>query len=271
MAPETPQRAAARAAEKMGRGATGAVAGIGFGASLLAQSAFWLAVGPTLGQPVRLTAIAEQMMEIGVRALPIVTILSATIGAMLAIQGIDTLERFGAEAQVVIGIALGVTREFGPVITGILVAGRSGSAIAARVGSMKNSQELDALTVMGIEPVRFLAAPALVATIIMVPSLTIWSDFVAIIAGGLYVSADLGMDLSAYLARAIQALGVDDVLQGLGKSLVFAILIAAIGILNGALVTGGSEGVGRATTQSVVQSITAIVVADMAIAWVLTR
>lgn len=257
--------------ERVGRGTVRGVEEIGLAASLLAESLWWVVVGHRRGQPVRLPSVSAQALEIGVRAVPIVTILAGTIGAMLAIQGIDTLKTFGAESQVVIGIAISVTREFGPVITGILVAGRSGSALAARIGTMKISQEIDALRVIGVNPVRFLAAPALLAMLVMLPALTIWADFIALLGAGLYVSADLGMSLGAYFERVREVLTPDDLLHGLLKSALFAILITLIGVTNGSAVRGGAEGIGRGTTRAVVHSIAAIVIADMLLAFLLTR
>lgn len=260
-----------RAAERVGRGATRGVAEVGFAAALLGESLYWVALGRRQRQPVRLAPVADQAMEIGVLAIPIVTILAATIGVMLAIQGIDTLRDFGAESQVVIGIALSVTREFAPLITGIVVAGRSGSALAARLATMQVNQEVDALQVIGIAPVRFLVAPALLAMLVMVPALTWLADVVAIASGGLYVAGELGMSLSVYVQRTLEVLDVGDVLHGLGKSGIFAVLITVIGAANGSSVEGGAEGVGRVTTRSVVQSISAIVIADMVFAFVLAR
>jgi phospholipid/cholesterol/gamma-HCH transport system permease protein len=260
-----------RFVERIGRRTTGGVEELGFGAALLAEATYWIALGHWRRQPVRMDAVVAQMMEIGVRAVPIVSILSVTIGAMLAIQGIDTLRTFGAESQVVIGIAIGVTREFAPMITGIVVAGRSGSALAARLATMKINEELAALAVMGIMPVRFLAAPALVAMVVMLPALTFWSDVVALFGAGLYVSADLGITLAAFFDQARSVLEVGDLLHGLAKSLLFAVLVTIVGVVNGASVTGGAEGVGRVTTRSVVHSIAAIVITDMVVAFLLTR
>ena len=151
-----------------------------------------------------------EMMDVGVKAIPIVSILAGTIGVMLAIQGIHTLKLFGAESRVTIGIALSVTREFAPLITGILVAGRSGSALAARLGTMNINQEIDALRVMGINPVRFLVSPALLAMLVMVPLLTFWAVLVGLFGAGLYVSLDLGMSMQAYAQRVIEVLSVDE-------------------------------------------------------------
>lgn len=263
--------AIARPLERIGRVVSAAIEEIGVGGALVGESLYWLFVGPRRRQPVRPRAVFQQMMEIGIFAIPIVALMAATIGVMLAIQGIHTLRLFGAESRVTIGIALSMVREFAPLITGILVAGRSGSALAARIGTMKINQEVDALNVMGINPVRFLVVPALFATVIMVPCLTFLSDLVGLFAAGLYVRADLGLTLAAYADEVIDILNVDHLMHGLSKSLIFAVLIAVIGVVNGASVAGGAEGVGRVTTRAVVQSISAIVVTDMIFAFVVTR
>jgi phospholipid/cholesterol/gamma-HCH transport system permease protein len=260
-----------RLLEAAGRGTAHGLASFGFGASLVWESLGWLLLGRRRGQTVRPASVFSEMMEIGVRAVPIVSMLSATIGVMLAIQGIYQLSRFGAEEQVVIGVAFGMTREFAPLITGILVAGRSGSALAARLGTMTISQEVDALRVMGINPVRFLVVPSLVAMLIMLPSLVIWADLVSLWAAGLYISADLGMSMSAYWNETLELLGSGDVLHGLEKSLIFAVLVTTVGIVDGASVKGGAEGVGRVTTAAVVHGITAIVLTDMVFAFATTR
>ncbi|TVR95727.1 MAG: ABC transporter permease [Rhodospirillales bacterium] len=264
-------RPVVRALDHLGRRTAGALAEIGLAASLVAESFYWLLVGRRRRQPVRASALFRQMMEIGIRALPIVAAMAATIGIMLAIQGIHTLRAFGAETQVTLGIALSMTREFAPLITGIMVAGRSGSALAARLGTMRINQEIDALTVMGISPVRFLVAPALFACLIIVPCLTVFNGFVGLAAAGLYVSVELGMSLAVYAEEVLTILSPHDVLHGLGKSVIFALLIAVIGVVNGLMVSGGAEGVGRATTRAVVQSISAIVITDMLFVFVVTR
>ena len=266
-----PRNPVLRATERIGRGTVATLEEIGLGAMMAVESFWWLFIGRARKQPVRMSAIFEQMMTIGIQAIPIIFLLAATIGAMLAIQGIHTLRIFGAESRVSIGIAFSITREFAPLITGILVAGRSGSALAARIGTMKINQEIDALKVMGINPVRFLVVPALVALLIMVPALTLFSNFVGLFAAGLYVNVDLGISLAAYTTDIIKIVSVNDLMHGLGKSVIFAILIAIIGVVNGASVQGGAEGVGKATTKAVVQSISAIIVVDMIFAFVATR
>ena len=173
------------------------------------------------------------MVEIGLAALPIVFILSFAIGVMLAIQGVHTLKQFGAETQVVLGIALSVTREFGPLITGILIAGRTGSALAARVGTMQVNQEIDALRVMGINPVRYLVSPVLLAMLLMVPAVTLFSDLAAMLGGAVYCKLELGLSYIAYWDQATAFITGNDVVQGLIKSVVFATIITLVGISNG--------------------------------------
>lgn len=257
--------------ENLGRRSVAAVEEAGYVLALFAESVFWIFAGPVYKQPVRVPAVFTQMVETGIAAAPIVFILSFAVGVMLAIQGIHTLKTFGAESQVVVGIALSETREFGALITGILVAGRSGSALAARIGTMQVNQEIDALRVMGINPVRYLVSPALLAMLVMVPTLTFFADLAGLLGGAIYCALELGLSYSAYWDRTIEVLEVDDVTQGLIKSTVFATIIALIGVTNGFAVTGGAEGVGRATTRAVVLSISYIVVADMLFTYFLNR
>ncbi len=257
--------------EALGRHAVAAVEEAGYSMTLLAESVFWVFAGPFLKQPVRLPSIFSQMVGVGIAAAPIVFILAFAVGVMLAIQGIATLKTFGAEAQVVVGIALSETREFGALITGILIAGRSGSALAARIGTMQVNQEIDALRVMGINPVRYLVSPALLAMLVMVPVLTFFADLAGLIGGAIYCALELGLSYSAYADRCFEILTVNDVMQGLIKSVIFATIISLIGVTNGFAVIGGAEGVGRATTRSVVLSISYIVVADMMFTYFLNR
>ncbi len=255
----------------LGKKGVAAIAEMGLGAVLFGQSVFWIFVGHRRGQPVRLKAAFDRCMEMGIQALPIVTMMSVTIGIMLAIQGIYALRVFGAEEQVTVGLGLSVVREFGPLITGILVSGRTGSSLAARIGTMRISQEIDALEVMGINPVRFIVAPALIAMFLMVPLLAFWADIVMLAGAGWYVSVDLGISFSAFVQRLSETITVNDIMHGLSKAGLFSILITLVGVINGAGVSGGAEGVGRMTTRSVVLSISAIIVTDMVFAFVTTR
>lgn len=271
MAAEGSSGAALRLAERVGRATVRGLEALGFGTQILLQAAGWLLLGRARGKPVRSATVFAQMMEVGIAAVPIMTLLSFTIGVMLAIQGIDALRPFGAEDQVVLGVALSITREFAPLIGGILMAGRSGSALAARLGTMSIRQELDALEVMGIDPVRFLVVPALLAMIVMLPTLTLLSDVVGLAGAGLYVTGELGMSLGVYLDRTLRILSVDDLVHGLTKSLIFGVLITLVGVVDGISVRGGAEGVGRVTTASVVHGIVAIILTDMIFVFVVTR
>ena len=260
-----------RVLEAIGRRTVDGFDQIGLGCVLLAESAFWIVAGRRRRQPVRLSATVAQMVETGLQALPIATILSATIGLMLAIQGHYTLSLFGAESFAPYGIALSVVREFSPLIIGILVAGRSGSALAARLGTMETNQEIDALRVIGVSPVRYLLAPALLAMLVMVPALTMWANLVALASAGAYTTAQLDTSMAAFAADVMDALSLGDLTHGLAKSALFALLVALIGAVNGTMIRGGADGIGRSTTQAVVQGIAAIVIADMIFAFLATQ
>jgi len=268
--PETGAGALLRV-EQLGRSTARGVESLGYAATLFSDALTWLALGRRRRQPVRAARVAAEMMEMGIGAIPIVSVLSFTIGVMLAMQGIHALAPFGAEHQVTIGVALSVAREFGPLITGIIVAGRSGAALAARLGTMTINEEVSALKVMGIDPVRFLVAPPLVALVVMLPALALWSDLMALLGAGLFITRELDMAFLAYVAQTVEFLSPGDVLHGIGKSALFGALIALVASVNGSGASGGAAGVGRVTTQSVVQAISAIVLADMLFVFLATR
>lgn len=267
----TPLPAVVSALDRLGRATVGGVRTLGFATMLFIDSIAHVLTGWRSGQPVRIAAVIRQMRQIGADALPIVALLAFTVGLMLGIQFIAALSEFGAQSQVVLAVAKSVTREFGALITAILVAGRSGSALAARVGAMTVSQEVDALAVMGIEPVRYLVAPALLAMLVMLPALTIIADAVAIFGAALYCAPALDVTPLAYVGQTLALLSPGDLWQGIAKAFVFALLITLIGVSNGFSVTGGAEGVGRATTRAVVLSISWIIVVDMVFSFFLNR
>lgn len=260
-----------RHTDQLGRATVAGLQALGYAAALFAESIYWVLLGKRRHQPVRLASVFRQMMETGVHAIPIICLLLFTIGVMLAIQGLHTLKAFGAESQLVVGVALAITREFSPLIVGILVAGRSGSALAARIGSMQVSQEIDALRVIGVNPVRYLVAPSLLAMLVMLPALTILGDVAGIFGAAVFSLPELGISLGAYMQQTLDALETGDVLQGVAKSGVFAVLIALTGCATGFSVKGGAEGVGHATTQAVVVSISSLIVADMLFTYFLNR
>ena len=256
--------------ESVGRGAAQFAGAFGFGAHLFFQSLYWLIMGRSKGQRVRAEPLFAQMMVIGVLAIPIVSMLSVAIGVTLSMQGINSLEKFGAQHQVVFMVALSVTREFGPLITGILVAGRSGSALAARISTMVISQEIDALKVMGINPVRYIVVPALIGMMIVLPCLTLWSIGISLVGSAFYVAPQIGTTMTAYFTQINASIDADDLVHGLTKSLIFAVLITIVAVVDGISVKGGAEGVGRVTTSAVVHGITAIVLTDMVFVFMTT-
>ena len=202
------------------------------------------------------------MQRTGVDALPIVALISFLMGLIMAFMSSVQLEQFGANIYVASLVSLAMTRELGPIMTAIIVAGRSGSAFAAEIGTMKITEEVDALFTMGFDPVRFLVVPKLVAAVVMVPILTLFSDLFAM-AGGLLVGV-LMLDLTAnsYIAQTVKTLTLFDVSWGILKSGVFGLLIAGIGCLRGFQVQGGAASVGKATTSAVVSSIFLIILSD---------
>jgi len=202
------------------------------------------------------------MQKTGVDALPIVGLISFLLGLIMAFMSSVQLQQFGANIYVASLVSLSMTRELGPIMTAILVAGRSGSAYAAEIGTMKVSEEVDALYTMGFEPTRFLVIPKIAASLIVVPLLTLFSDLFAI-AGGLVVGVSI-LDLTAgsYISQTLKTLTLFDVFWGVFKSGVFAFLIAWIGCLRGFQVRGGAEAVGQAATSAVVSSIFLVILFD---------
>ncbi len=199
------------------------------------------------------------MQKTGVDALPIVGLISFLLGLIIAFMSSVQLQQFGANIYVASLVSLAMTRELAPIMTAIIVAGRSGSAFAAELGTMKISEEVDALFTMGFDPTRFLVVPKIVASVIVVPLLTLFSDLFAI-AGGLVVGIlTLDLTANAYITQTIRTLTLFDVFLGFFKSGVFALLIAWVGCLRGFQVKGGAESVGRATTSAVVSSIFLII------------
>jgi phospholipid/cholesterol/gamma-HCH transport system permease protein len=210
----------------------------------------------------RVGDIIVYMEKTGVDALPIVALISFLLGLVMAFTSSMQLEQFGANIYVASLVAIAMVSELGPIMTAIIVAGRSGSAFAAEIGTMKISEEIDALFAMGFQPTLFLVVPRIIASMIVVPILTFFSDIFAIL-GGLVVGV-LMMDLTpqSYMNQTIETLTLFEVMWGLMKSIVFAILIAWIGCLRGFQAKGGASAVGNAATSAVVSSIFLIILFD---------
>jgi phospholipid/cholesterol/gamma-HCH transport system permease protein len=204
----------------------------------------------------------EQMALVGVNAVPIVVFISFLVGIVLALNGAAQLRQFGAAIFIANLVGIAMTREMGPLMTAIIVSGRSGSAIAAELGTMKVSEEIDAMETMALSPTRFLVVPKIVALALMMPLLTVLSNAAGILGGYFIGVVTLDLGSSAYVSQTVQALFVSDVLTGLLKSVVFAVIIGVVGAYRGLTVRGGPEAVGRATTSAVVTSIILCIVAN---------
>lgn len=206
--------------------------------------------------------VLEQMDLIGVGSLPIVLLTGFFIGAVMVLQTAAQFERFGQTALTADVVSLALVRELGPSITGLLVAGRNSSGMASELGSMLVTEQVDAMRAMGTDPIRKLVTPRLVATVLMLPLLTAMADFLGLIGGYLVSSLTLRLGAVAFWTRAIDALDFSDLMQGLTKPVVFGFILATVGCYQGLNVKGGTQGVGRATTQAVVASSVFILVAN---------
>jgi phospholipid/cholesterol/gamma-HCH transport system permease protein len=198
----------------------------------------------------------------GLSALPIVGLLSLLLGVVVAYQGAGQLERYGANIFVVDLVGLSMLREFAPLITAIIVAGRSGAAYAAQLGTMVVTEEVDALRVLGISPVELLVLPRVLALLLVLPLLTLFSDVLGVLGGMVMARGRLGVDYHAFFDRLPHAVDVGTLLLGVGKAPVFAAVIALVGCFQGLRTRGGADSVGTQTTRAVVQSIFLVIVAD---------
>jgi phospholipid/cholesterol/gamma-HCH transport system permease protein len=220
-------------------------------------------VFPLIGKRLRWRATVEQMHAIGASALPMTGTISLCTGFILALQGASELRRFGALQLVVDLVAIGFTRELGPLITALAVSGRSASAISAEIGTMVVTEEIDALRVMGLDPVEFTVAPKFLAALIALPCLTVLSTCCGILAGYLFLAFSMDMDLRTYFQAVADSVLVRDIMMSLLKSVVFGATIVQVGCLEGLRVRGGPEAVGRAATMAVVKSTFLVIVADL--------
>jgi phospholipid/cholesterol/gamma-HCH transport system permease protein len=248
---------------KVGALVLGSFAYVGALGLLAGRAAYFTFVAPFHGKPVRFQRAVSQAMETGVRALPILSLITFFIGLILALQAAYELRRFGAMSYVASAVALSMTRELGPLITAIIVIGRSGSAFAAEIGTMKVTEEIDALETMAISPVGFLVAPKFVAMILMVPCLTIWANFMGIMGGALFGVLQVDFTFERYITATLDSLYLRDVVTGLIKSFMFGITITAVGCLEGFNTGGGAEQVGHSTTKAVVVSIFLVILVDL--------
>jgi phospholipid/cholesterol/gamma-HCH transport system permease protein len=217
---------------------------------------------PFVGKRGRWLAAIRQMVAIGVDGLPMVAVMSVCAGFILAMQVGSELKRWGALQYVMDTVAIGFTRELGPILTALVVSGRSGSAFSAEIGTMKVTSEIDALRTMAIDPIEFVMTPKYVAAMITIPCLTILSSTFGILAGAAFMYITTKIRLSMYLRYIFNSIDLNDVLTGLLKSVVFATIIVNVGCMEGFRTQGGADAVGRSATSAVVRSTLLVILAD---------
>ena len=198
----------------------------------------------------------------GVDSLGIVSLVGFAVGMVLALQAAYQLKQFGAVLYTGSLVSVSLTRELGPLVAAIVISGRVGARIAAELGTMKVQEEIDALTTMGLNPIRYLVVPRCLALLVMLPCLTVITDVVGMIGGFVIGTFVVEINPYLYIAKNFEALVLKDIYTGLTKSFIFSLLIALVSCYQGLSVEGGAEGVGRATTQAVVISIVLIIIVD---------
>ncbi len=252
------------AAIEQGRKAVGTLAFLGGAVSLLGETCTWV-YRSLVRREVRFgrESLLVQMVRVGVRSIPIVALVQVFIGIILALQMAPTLREYGQIQRVADIVAIAVFRELGPLLSGIVLSGFAGASIAAELGAMVEGEEVKALRAAALNPVRFLVMPRFLATVVMLTLLTVIADVVGVLGGFLTGTAVLDLDPTQYLNYTRAALTNKDFLTGLVKAGVFGVLISVIACYEGLNVTGGAEGVGRATTNTVVKCIVALISADV--------
>ncbi len=243
--------------QELGRRALQFVTDLG-GMSLLAARTLYESVTPPYG----LQLLVAQMDHVAVRSVSIVGVAGLFVGFVLALQTAYGLTRFGAKGTVGIIVGLSMVRELGPVVTAILVGGRVGSGFTAELGSMKVTEQIDAMRALGVNHIRKLVVPRVLATMLAMPLLTVVADALGIFGGMLISQYEFHVDAHQYYNTITQYVQVADVLDGLGKTVVFGFLIGVVGCYHGLTTRGGTEGLGRSTTGTVVTSSLVVFIAD---------
>jgi phospholipid/cholesterol/gamma-HCH transport system permease protein len=216
----------------------------------------------SLNPPFRVDLLFQQMERVGVRSVLVVVLTGAFTGMVLALQSFHATRSFGAETMVGVAVALSMTRELGPVLTSFMVTGRAGSAMAAEIGTMRVTEQIDALSAMAVNPIKYLIVPRVLASIVVVPMLTVIADFVGIVGGYFIGVIMLRINAGAYVANMEKYVELNDIYHGIIKAAVFGLILSVIGCYKGYTTTGGAEGVGKATTESVVLSTVTILMAN---------
>jgi len=240
------------------RGLTGVLAEIG-SLGILTGKALVAMVRP----PYEMTSWVKQMDQIGVRSLGVAAITTTFTGMVLALQTALSLPSLGIKYYIGTVVSKSLVRELGPVLTALIVGGRIGAGMTAEIGTMRVTEQIDALRSMAADPVKKLVAPKLLATLVMLPSLTVLGILLGILGGLLVSMLQLDLTPAFYLNDVLESMSLADVTSGLGKSFFFAYFIAIIGCYNGLTAEGGADGVGRATTNTVVQASILVIVSDL--------
>lgn len=241
----------------LGRKTLGLLTEMGQIVLLFASACYWL-----FRPPFRWRLFFKQMEFIGFHSIFVVGLTGLFTGMVLALQTYYAFSMFSAESLVGATVALSMTRELGPVITALMVTGRAGSSIAAELGTMRVTEQVDALTVMAISPVQYLVVPRILAAVVVLPLLTVISDFIGIFGGYLVGVKLLGINGGLFMNKIYEFLEVEDIYNGLIKAAFFGLLLALIGCYKGFYTSGGAEGVGKATTQAVVMASVLILMSD---------
>ena len=223
---------------------------------------FFRTLGLTFRPPFDLRGLLRQIERVGVNSIPVVLITGAFTGMVLALQSYTGFKRFNAEAFVGTVVALSMTRELGPVLSGLMVSGRIGSAMAAELGTMQVTEQIDALYTLATNPIKYLVVPRFLASLIIMPVLTVFADAVGMLGGYAVSVYLLGSNPTIYIRRTYDYLDLEDIYIGLLKACVFGMIIAIIGCYQGFNAQGGAEGVGKATTRAVVLSSLLILIAN---------
>ena len=212
------------------------------------------AIGHCFTPKFYLKNILKQMLEIGYYSLPVVGLTAIFTGAVLALQSYSGFSRFSAESSIPLVVVLSITRELGPVLAGLMVAGRVGASMAAEIGTMRVTEQIDALTTLSTNPIKYLIAPRIIAAVLMMPCLVIVADIIGVFGGYLVSVHKLGFTEAPYIKNTVEFLEYNDVLCGVVKAAVFGFIISVMGCYNGFNSKGGAQGVGAATTNAVVAS-----------------
>jgi phospholipid/cholesterol/gamma-HCH transport system permease protein len=241
----------------IGRNTIGTIREMGQVLILLLKASMWMTL-----PPYRVKEIVKQMEFVGVKSIFVVVLTGLFAGMVLALQSHHGFRLFGAETLVGSTVALAMTRELGPVLTALMVNGRAGSAMAAELGTMRVTEQIDALYVMAANPIKYLIVPRIIAGIIMLPILTTVSDFLGILGSYFVGVILLNINSGMFVANILKFLELEDIFHGLTKSIFFGLILTHVGCYKGFYTEGGAEGVGKATTEAVVLSSVLILIGD---------